>query len=367
MRIYEGKENYIFVSYAHKDSDRVVPIIEALDDAGYRVWYDAGIEAGSEWPENVAEHLCNSKVVLVFLSQNALNSQNCTREIHFAVAERKEILVVYLQELNLTAGMRMQLGTSQAIFYNPSSSLSEFIPSLKKATLLNTCQNTKPICKPIYNQRIAYRETIRGTAEAEGKFTRALAGMELYTHVKIRFSPCKESFIFEKDLDNEGFPSRYEAIEKSLRTCISNGPLAGYPVTGVRAVLCGISYNDAFSDFSFEIAAAIAYKEGLKNAKPVLLEPIHQLKISTPDDHLGDIMSDISGRRGRIIDTNKKEDLFVISAEVPFAEITTYEEELRSLTHGRGTANSKFLRYDEVPTSLAKKIIEDRRKSGFLQ
>ena len=92
MQCYEGKENYIFISYAHKDSDKVLPIIKALHDASFRVWYDAGIEAGSEWPENVAEHLCGSAVTLIFLSKNALESHNCVREIHFAISEKKDIL-----------------------------------------------------------------------------------------------------------------------------------------------------------------------------------------------------------------------------------------------------------------------------------
>ena len=127
MHIYEGKENYIFVSYAHKDSEIVLPIINALTKANFRVWYDAGIEAGTEWPENVAEHLCNSNLVLIFLSQNALDSQNCVREIHFAIAERKTILVIYLEELKLSVGMRMQLGPLQAMFYYRYENKEEFL------------------------------------------------------------------------------------------------------------------------------------------------------------------------------------------------------------------------------------------------
>ena len=145
MRCYEGKENYIFISYAHKDSEQVMPIVEALHDASFRVWYDAGIEAGSEWPENVAQHLCDSKVVLVFLSKNALDSQNCIREIHFAISERKDILVVYLEELKLTAGMRMQLGPLQAMFLNRLKTKEEFLSLLLESKILASCK--KPASK----------------------------------------------------------------------------------------------------------------------------------------------------------------------------------------------------------------------------
>ena len=116
MEIYEGTENYIFISYAHKDSKVVMPIIEGLTNANYRVWYDEGIEAGSEWPENVASHIAKSEVVLILLSNHALDSQNCIREIHFSIKKRKKILVVYLEELELSDGMDMQLSPLQAMF-----------------------------------------------------------------------------------------------------------------------------------------------------------------------------------------------------------------------------------------------------------
>ena len=140
MQCYEGKENYIFISYAHKDSDRVLPVIKALNDASFRVWYDAGIEAGSEWPENVAEHLCGSAVTLIFLSKNALESHNCVREIHFAISEKKDILVIYLEDVQLTAGMRMQLGPLQALFRNRYATEKEFLKALLTAKIVKPCK-----------------------------------------------------------------------------------------------------------------------------------------------------------------------------------------------------------------------------------
>lgn len=147
MSVYNGKENYIFISYSHRDSERVIPIVKNLQSAGFRVWYDEGIEAGTEWPEFVAEHLYNSAVVLVFLSPNALGSQNCTREIHFAISERKEMLVVHLEEVQLSLGMKMQLGTLQAIFYYKHPSEESFLEKLTKADILRCCKIPEPLEK----------------------------------------------------------------------------------------------------------------------------------------------------------------------------------------------------------------------------
>ncbi|MBQ3220536.1 MAG: leucine-rich repeat protein [Clostridia bacterium] len=150
MNVYDGKENYIFISYSHRDSERVIPLVKRLQEAGFRVWYDEGIEAGTEWPEFVATHLYNSAVVLVFLSPNALASQNCTREIHFAIAERKEMLVVHLEELELSLGMKMQLGTLQAMFYYKHPTADSFFERLIQADILQCCkipasQNPEPL------------------------------------------------------------------------------------------------------------------------------------------------------------------------------------------------------------------------------
>lgn len=137
---YEGSEPYIFISYAHKDSDRVLPIISDLQAQGFRVWYDAGIEAGTEWPEYIAEHLESCAVFLAFLSQSALDSPNCRREINFAIDERKEMLNIYLEELRLSAGMRMQLGVLQAMFCYRHNSRESFVEELCRSRILSPCR-----------------------------------------------------------------------------------------------------------------------------------------------------------------------------------------------------------------------------------
>ena len=212
--------------------------------------------------------------------------------------------------------------------------------------------------------KIAYRETIRGSAEAEGKHKKQSGGHGQYGHVKIRFSPCEEEFIFEEEVVGGAVPKNYfPAVEKGLRECMAEGPLAGYPVTGLKAVLYDGSYHDVDSnELSFKMAASLAYKEGLKNAKPVLLEPIYRLKIAIPADYLGDVMGDINKRRGRIMGTDTEGNSSIITAEVPLAEIKTYTMELRSLTRGSGKFVSEFLGYEDVPPMFVDKIVAESKK-----
>ena len=212
--------------------------------------------------------------------------------------------------------------------------------------------------------KIAYRETIRGTAEAEGKHKKQSGGHGQYGHCKIRFSPSEEEFVFEEEVVGGAVPKNYfPAVEKGLRESMEHGPLAGYPVTGLKAVLYDGSYHDVDSnELSFKMAASIAFKEGLKNAKPVLLEPIYSLKIAVPADYLGDVMGDINKRRGRIMGTDTEGDKAIISAEVPLAEIKTYTMELRSLTRGSGKFVSEFLGYEDVPPMFVDKIVAEAQK-----
>ena len=212
--------------------------------------------------------------------------------------------------------------------------------------------------------KVAYRETVRGTAEAEGKHKKQSGGHGQYGHVKIRFSPCEEEFVFDEEVVGGAVPKNYfPAVEKGLRECMEHGPLAGYPVVGLKAVLYDGSYHDVDSnELSFKMAASIAYKEGLKNAKPVLLEPIHTLKIAIPSDYLGDVMGDVNKRRGRIMGTDTEGETSIITAEIPLAEIKEYTMELRSLTRGSGKFVSEFLGYEEVPFALVDKIIAEAQK-----
>jgi elongation factor G len=170
--------------------------------------------------------------------------------------------------------------------------------------------------------------------------------------------------MFDEEVVGGAVPKNYfPAVEKGLRECMEHGPLAGYPVVGVKAVLYDGSYHDVDSnELSFKMAAALAYKEGLKNAKPILLEPIHTLKIAVPGEYLGDVMGDVNKRRGRIMGTDTEGETSIITAEIPLAEIKTYTMELRSLTRGSGKFVSEFLAYEEVPFALVDKIIAESKQ-----
>ncbi|MBR5449013.1 MAG: TIR domain-containing protein, partial [Clostridia bacterium] len=140
MAVYEGNEKYIFVSYAHKDTHIVLPIIEELQKKGFRVWYDGGIEAGTEWPEYIADHLERCAVALLFISDNALASRNCTREINFAISVGCDMLAIYLSDVKLSSGMKMQLGTIQALFRNRFIDDESFTAAIVNAKLLKECR-----------------------------------------------------------------------------------------------------------------------------------------------------------------------------------------------------------------------------------
>ena len=210
--------------------------------------------------------------------------------------------------------------------------------------------------------KIAYRETIRKTVEAEGKHKKQSGGHGQYGHCKVRFEPCESTFEFAEEVVGGSVPKQYiPAVEKGLTECLPHGVLAGYPVTGLRAVLYDGSYHDVdSSEMAFKLAAALAFKEGLKNAKPVLLEPIMKLKIGIPEAYLGDIMGDMNKRRGRILGIDLVDGMQVVNAEAPQAELQKYATDLRSMTQGRGKFAMELARYEEVPPAESEKIVKAR-------
>ena len=210
-------------------------------------------------------------------------------------------------------------------------------------------------------QKIAYRETIKGNSDVQGKHKKQSGGAGQYGDVHIRFSPSDQEFEFSEELFGGSVPKNYvPAVEKGLLECMAKGPLTGCKVTGVKAVLYDGSYHDVDSnEVSFKIAASLAFKKGIVEAKPCLLEPIMKMEIVIPDDYMGDVMGDKNKRRGKILGM---EPAFgggqKLLAEAPQAELFTYAIDLRAMTQGRGQFSMKFERYEEVPTHLAQKIIE---------
>lgn len=211
--------------------------------------------------------------------------------------------------------------------------------------------------------KIPYRETVRAVANSEGKHKKQSGGHGQYGHCKIRFEPSDKEFEFGDEVVGGAVPRQYiPAVEKGLRECLGRGVLAGYPVTGLKAVLYDGSYHDVdSSEMAFKTAAALAFKEGLKNAKPVLLEPVVKLKVAVDGEYLGSVMGDISKRRGRISESSTEGVITTVTAEVPLSEITKYATDLRGMTRGQGKFSTEFLRYEEVPPQLAEKIIAENK------
>ena len=214
--------------------------------------------------------------------------------------------------------------------------------------------------------RLAYRETIKKSVEAEGKHKKQSGGSGQYGHVKIKFSPgTEEGLTFTESVFGGAVPKNFfPAVEAGLRECMQKGVLAGYPVVNLAANLYDGSYHDVDSnEISFKLAAALAYREGLPQANPVLLEPVGDLKVYVPENYVGDVMGDLNKRRGRVMGIEPLDDgTQIVLAEVPFAEMTDYVISLRAATQGRGRFDFDFIRYDEVPQNLTDKIIAEAKR-----
>ena len=210
-------------------------------------------------------------------------------------------------------------------------------------------------------QKIPYRETIKGKADVQGKHKKQSGGHGQYGDVKIRFEPVDEEFVFAEEVFGGSVPRQYiPAVEKGLRECLESGALAGYPVVNMKAILYDGSYHDVdSSEMAFKIAASLAFKKGMEMAKPILLEPVMKIEVVAPEDYMGDIMGDMNKRRGRILGMEPLEDgAQKVIAEAPQAELFKYATDLRSMTQARGSFTMRFERYDEMPQHLSQKVID---------
>ena len=214
-------------------------------------------------------------------------------------------------------------------------------------------------------QKIAYRETIKGTSDVQGKHKKQSGGSGQYGDVHIKFAPSAQEFEFSEELFGGSVPKQYvPAVEKGLLECMERGPLAGCKVQNVKATLYDGSYHPVDSnETAFKIAASLAFKKGIAEAKPVLLEPIGNLKVYVPDSNTGDIIGDLNKRRGRVLGMNPSTDgLQEIEADVPMSEMADFATAIRSLTQGRGYFTFDFARYEQLPSNLEAKVIEDAKK-----
>ena len=214
--------------------------------------------------------------------------------------------------------------------------------------------------------RVAYREKIKGKVEAHGRHKKQSGGSGQFGDVWIRFEPQDEQddMIFAEEVFGGSVPKNFfPSVEKGLRNSVTKGVLAGYPLVGLKATLYDGSYHPVDSnDMAFQTAARLAYQDGIPKAKPTILEPIGLLKVTIPDENLGDIMSDISSkRRGTVLGMNAEDGMQIVEAEVPMAEMSSYTIDLRSMTQGRGSFSCKFVRYEEAPGNVQQNVIEEAK------
>jgi elongation factor G len=208
--------------------------------------------------------------------------------------------------------------------------------------------------------QVAYRETIRGSAECEGRFVRQSGGRGQYGHVWIRFEPNEtgKGFEFFDKVVGGTVPKEYiKPTYEGLNAALANGLIAGYPVIDIKATLFDGSYHDVdSSEMAFKIAASLALREAAKKCKPVVLEPIMSIEVTAPSEYLGSVMGDVISRRGQIKDQVERGNATVVRSEIPLSEMFGYATDLRSFTQGRGSYSMQFDHYAEVPKSIAEKI-----------
>jgi len=225
--------------------------------------------------------------------------------------------------------------------------------------------NVDVVLKP---PKIPYKETIKGKSDVQGKYKKQTGGRGQYGDVMIKMEPLSRGMEFEfvDKIFGGSIPKNYiPSIEKGIQEARKKGVVAGYPTVDFKVILYDGSYHDVdSSDIAFKIAASMAFKKGMKGAKPTILEPIMNVEVYTPEAYMGDIMGNINGRRGKMQGMEQKGNMRIIKAQVPMAEMLDFEPTLTSITGGRGSFLIEFSRYEEVPAHLHQKIINEAVKEG---
>jgi elongation factor G len=217
---------------------------------------------------------------------------------------------------------------------------------------------------------VAYKETIRQANKAEGRFVRQTGGRGQFGVVELLAEPLPpgSGFVFENKLIGGSIPREYvPAVEQGVREALDTGVLAGYPVIDIKVALVDGSYHPVdSSEIAFKMAGSLGIQECMKKGKPVLLEPIMKVEAATPDEFFGDVLGDISSRRGQVTDVDHRGHLRVITAHIPLAETFGYATVLRSLTQGRASYTMEFDHYDQLPASIAEQVA-GRRMTGAVR
>jgi elongation factor G len=209
--------------------------------------------------------------------------------------------------------------------------------------------------------QVAYKETIRTKSKAEGKFVRQTGGRGQYGHVYLEIEPSEpgKGFEFVNAVVGGAIPREYiSAVEKGIKEATDRGILAGYPIVNVKVKLYDGSYHEVdSSEMAFKIAGSMGFREAAKKANPVLLEPIMSVEVVTPEEHLGDVIGNLSSRRGKVQNIEKRGNAQLIRAQVPLSEMFGYATDLRSMTQGRATYTMQLSQYEEVPKGVSEEIV----------
>jgi len=213
--------------------------------------------------------------------------------------------------------------------------------------------------------RIPYKETVKGRAEVQGKYKKQTGGRGQYGDTWLRIEPLTRGggFEFVDDIFGGAIPRNFiPSVEKGVRDCMKRGIYAGYPVVDLKVTLYDGSYHDVdSSDMAFQIAASMGLQKGFLEARPILLEPVMNVEVTAPADNAGDVIGDINGRRGRVIGMEPDGEIVAVRAQVPMAEMLTYESTLRSMTGGRGAYSMEPSHYEEVPAHIAEKVVKEAK------
>ena len=261
-----------------------------------------------------------------------------------------------LSEEDPTFKIKSDLETGQTIISGMGELHLEILVDRMKREFNVSANTGKP--------EVAYKETIKGTATAEGKYIRQSGGRGQYGHCFLRVEPRGrgEGFEFKNEIRGTAIPSEFiPAIEKGVKEAMEKGVLAGYPLVDMAVAVYDGSFHEVdSSDIAFKIAASAALQEAVKKANLTLLEPIMKLEVTTPEEFMGDVIGDLSSKRGQILGTEVRGNLRIITALVPLAEVAGYATKLRSMTQGRASFYMEPSHYEEVPQNIAEKIVEKR-------
>ena len=269
-------------------------------------------------------------------------------------------------EAKVASAMQKILEEDQTLSYEQDPTTKEAILSglgeQHLVAVVSRLQSDFGVSVTLKTPKIAYRETIRKKVKVQGRYKKQSGGHGQYGDVWIEFEPCvSDDLIFEERVFGGAVPKNFfPAVEKGLQDSVKKGVLAGFPVVGLKAILVDGSYHPVdSSEMSFKTAASLAYKEGMRLAEPVLLEPIGTLDVAVPDENTGDMMGELNKRRGRVLgmQPSKKAGMTDILAEVPMREMNDFALLLRQMTQGSGWSTLKPLRYEPLPSNLVTEVI----------